>query len=188
MMPKFIRMFGVIRQDYVMRIMRIGGVALGALFIFAGCTHTHPGLVHCLILQQSNHCVKVPLEDQVVAAQARALAPLPEGKAAIYLLRTYAQQPKAASQVFVDDRLEATLGPKTFARIVVEQGQHRVRIETGGMTSLAYDVTSVANVYLQYQLIETLMARHQKIAELSESQAETQMAHLNMVKSIRTLP
>ncbi len=44
----------------------------------------------------------------------------------------------SASQVFIDDRLVANLGPMTFARIVVAQGMHRVRIETEGMPNVRY--------------------------------------------------
>jgi hypothetical protein len=45
--------------------------ALVAIPILVACAHTHPGVAHCTILLQSSHCVEVPVEEEVVAAQAR---------------------------------------------------------------------------------------------------------------------
>lgn len=58
--------------------------ALVAIPILVACAHTHPGVAHCTILLQSSHCVEVPVEEEVVAAQARTLNSAPVGKVAIY--------------------------------------------------------------------------------------------------------
>jgi hypothetical protein len=162
--------------------------ALVAIPILVACVHTHPDVAHCTILLQSSHCVEVPVEEEVVAAQARTLSPAPVGKVAIYVMRPYAQQRNTASQVFLDGRLAATLGPMTFARVVVEQGVHRVRIETEGIVSLEYDIAGLANTYLQYQLSETFTTVRGEITELAEAQAKTRVARLDLVKSAGTFP
>ncbi|WP_413460530.1 hypothetical protein [Herbaspirillum huttiense] len=152
------------------------------------CAHTHPGVAHCTILLQSSHCVEVPVEEEVVAAQARTLNSAPVGKVAIYVLRPYAQQRNTVSQVFVDDRLAATLGPMTFFRIVAEQGTHRIRIETTGVANREYEISGDATTYLQYQLSETFTTVRGEITEQTEAQARARVARLDLVKSAGALP
>lgn len=162
--------------------------ALAAIPILAGCVHTHPGVAHCAILQQSSHCVEVPIEEDAVAAQAKTRPPAEAGKVAIYVLRPFAQQRSNASQIFIDGRLVAILGPMTFARIVVEQGAHRVRIETEGVPNREHQITGSATTYLQYQLTETLTTVQSEMTELAEAQAKARVARLDLVKSADTLP
>ncbi|MCP3656831.1 MAG: hypothetical protein GY734_07640 [Herbaspirillum sp.] len=162
--------------------------ALVAIPILVACAHTHPGVAHCTILPQSSHCVEVPVEEEVVAAQARTLNSAPVGKVAIYVLRPYAQQRNTVSQVFVDDRLAATLGPMTFFRIVAEQGTHRIRIETTGVANREYEISGDATTYLQYQLSETFTTVRGEITEQTEAQARARVARLDLVKSAGALP
>lgn len=162
--------------------------ALAAIPILAGCVHTHPGVADCTILQQSSHCVEVPIEEDAVAAQVKTLPPAEAGKVAIYVLRPFAQQRSTASQIFIDGRLVANLGPMTFARIVVEQGAHRIRIETKGVPHREQQITGNATTYLQYQLTEMLTTVRSEITELAEAQAKARVARLDLVKSAGALP
>lgn len=162
--------------------------ALAVIPILAGCAHTHPGVAHCTILQQTSHCIEVPIEEDAVAATAKTLPPATAGKVAIYVLRPFAQQRNSASQVFINDRLVANLGPMTFARIVIEQGTHRVRIETEGLPNQEQQITGSATTYLQYQLTETLTAVQSEMSELAEVQAKARVARLDLVRSADALP
>lgn len=118
-----------------------------------------------------------------MTAQAKTLPPAEAGKVAIYVLRPFAQ-------IFIDGRLVANLGPMTFARIVVEQGAHRVRIETEGVPTREQQITGSATTYLQYQLTETLTTVQSEMSELAEAQAKAKarVARLDLVKSAGALP
>ncbi len=162
----------------------LGKTSMIAVCLFVvGCATEHQGLVHCTILQQAGHCVAVPVQDAEHEAQAKSLQRAESGASYIYVVRPYAQQRSVASDVFVDGKLEAKLGPMTFARLKVEAGSHSIRVVTAKVPDVAMDVIATDNVYVQYQLLELFATVTPKIEVMSPDGVKKLLRPLGLVVS-----
>jgi hypothetical protein len=162
----------------------LGKTSMIAVCLFVvGCATEHQGLVHCTILQQAGHCVAVPVQDAEHEAQAKSLQRAESGASYIYVVRPYAQQRSEASDVFVDGKLEAKLGPMTFARLKVEAGSHSIRVVTAKVPDVTMDVIATDNVYVQYQLLELFATVTPKIEMMSTDGMKKLLRPLGLVVS-----
>lgn len=121
-------------------------------FLLPTYVQADDGFFTCTRIARATKCVDVRRasidEDRV----AKLFNAPPGEMAGVYIVRPYTQEPKSASEVFIDDKLVGVLGPLTYVALYLPAGSHTVKIRTNQDTAMHFELQPQQILYLQYQL------------------------------------
>lgn len=145
------------------------GIMGGLIISACAAPPVDEGFVPCWRLGRMNQCITVPLADQSADREAKQFIAPSNGKARLYLVRPYTQEPRRRSEVFLDGRRVAELAPLTYVVLDVFPGKHRLKVHTYDETA-ALDINVNENriYYVQHQLdllFNTISARLKLVKE-----------------------
>lgn len=128
--------------------------ALATVFWLSACAAppVHEGYVSCRIFGHLRECVGVPMASKEADAAAKRFSPPAAGRVHIYLVRPYMQEPKKASEVFLNGKQVAVLGPGTYAMLAAPPGRNMLRVSTGKGIDIVLETEPGRVYYLQYRL------------------------------------
>ncbi len=129
-------------------------IALVAVFWLSACAAlpVHEGYVPCRVFGHLRECIGVPMASKEADAAAKRFASSDEERAHVYLVRPYMQEPKKKSDVFLNGKRVAVLGPATYAMVDIPPGRNVFRVHTEGDAQLVLETEPGRTYYLQYQL------------------------------------
>jgi hypothetical protein len=137
-----------------MRISRLSGTLLIGLLAGVSVAESYAAdTVPCRRHGRIRECAVVPLARPADDRTAKAFdAPVADGRAGIYVVRPYTQEPLQVSKLYVDGIPAAVIAPNTYAYIDVTSGSHTITVHTYDDTKLELAVEAGRRYYLRYQL------------------------------------
>lgn len=106
----------------------------------------------CRIFGHMRECIGVTMASTEADAAAKRFAPPNAGTARVYLVRPYAQEPKKKSDVFLNGKPVAVLGPATYAMFDVRPGRNILRVNTENDVEMLLESEPERIYFVQYQL------------------------------------
>jgi hypothetical protein len=145
------------------------GAMVGLMVSACAAPPVQEGFVPCRRLGRMSECITVPLADPSADREAKQFIVPPDGKARVYLVRPYTQEPRRRTDVFLDGKCVAELAPLTYVVLDVLPGKHRLKVKTYDDTAtLDIDVNENNIYYVQHQfdlLFNTISARLKVVQE-----------------------
>lgn len=156
-----------LRQSVGMRLFL--GAMVGLMVSACAAPPVQEGFVPCRRLGRMSECITVPLADQSADREAKQFIAPSNGKARLYLVRPYTQEPRRRTEVFLDGKRVAVLAPLTYVVLDVSPGKHRLKVQAYDETAtLDIDVDENNIYYVQHQfdlLFNTISARLKVVQE-----------------------
>lgn len=145
------------------------GTMVGLMVSACAAPPVREGFVSCWRLGRMSECITVPLADQSADVEAKQFMVPSNGKARLYLVRPYTQEPRRRTDFFIDGQRVAELAPMTYLVLDVLPGKHRLKVRTSDeTTTLDIDVNENYIYYVQHQfdlLFNTTSARLKVVQE-----------------------
>lgn len=156
-----------LRQSVGMRLLL--GAMVGLMVSACAAPPVQEGFVPCRRLGRMSQCITVPLANLSVDKESKQFIAPSNGRARLYLVRPYTQEPRRRTDVFLDGKRVAELAPLTYVVLDVLPGKHQLKVQAYDETAtLDLDVNENNIYYVQHQfdlLFNTISARLKVVQE-----------------------
>jgi hypothetical protein len=132
------------------------------------------GFVSCRRLGRMSQCITVPLADPSADREAKQFIAPSNGRARLYLVRPYTQEPRQRTDVFLDGKRVAELAPLTYVVLDVLPGKHRLKVQAYDETATLDIDVNVSNIYFvqhQFDLLFNTISARLKVVQEGDAQA-----------------
>lgn len=148
-------------------------IMVGLLVSACAAPPVREGFVSCWRHGRMSQCTTVPLADQSADREAKQFEVPSNGKARLYLVRPYTQEPRRRTDVFIDGRRVAELAPLTYVVLDVLPGKHRIKVQAQDDTAtLDLNVNENSIYYIQHQfdLLFNTISTRLKVVKVQDAQ------------------
>lgn len=97
-------------------------------------------------------CAAVPLASNIEDSRAKAFSTPLNGKAQVYVVRRYLNEYQKTSEIVLNGKPVAVLGPQTYIVLNLDPGQHTLVARTDDRSELQLMLLPGENYYVKYGL------------------------------------
>lgn len=97
-------------------------------------------------------CAAVPLASSMEDAEAKTFKTPMSGKAQVYVVRRYSNEYQKTSEIVLNDKPVATIGPETYIVLNLDPGDYTLVASTDDKAVLHLSVSPGENYYVKYSL------------------------------------
>ena len=109
------------------------------------------GYVPCRIIVHMRECIGVPMASTEADAAAKRFAPPDTGMVHVYLVRPYTQESTKKSDVFLNGKPVAVLGPTTYVMFDAPPGRNTLWVKTENDVEMLLETEPGRIYFVQYQ-------------------------------------
>lgn len=118
-------------------------------------------------------CAAVPLASSIEDSRAKAFSTPLNGKAQVYVVRRYLNEHQKTSEIVLNGKPVAALGPETYILLNLDPGQHTLVARTDDRSELQLTVLPGKNYYVKYSLTLWLGTVSGKLAVADEREGQS---------------
>jgi hypothetical protein len=150
---------------------------LGSVLCLAACTpFEQPKDDRFVLCRPFNHvwkeCAAVPLASSMEDREAKSFSTPIDGKAQVYVVRRYVNEYQKLSEIVLNGRPVAALGPQTYVVLNLDPGKHTLVANTDDKSVMQLTVFPGKNYYVKYSLTLWLGTVSGKLVATDEEEGQ----------------